>query len=291
MASLKTQLQNDYNRLVKKTNHLTEKMNSIYQQSTQLSIQHTGSDAVIDKVTHTVADIQSYLSLINGVWRHLEQRWKERDLQVLDSSSGDEMMKNIIDWQDDSGDLTAGTLSSSNGMTTTMAQQQQQQEDDNTYCGTNDSGSREYKNGSDTDTEADDNPMESTIKKAALKDTSDEKLVQRLFFYESLVRTSLATIVDEKRNGMVNFFTCLQTISFLEESIANLFLSLRHLGSDIKQLGQRTAQLETVSKGVIEGYVSKTIGEKTGHVVCIIPRAQMCLLMTHSLMLSSYPYH
>lgn len=265
MVSLKTQLQSDYDRLTKKTNHLTEKMNSIYQQSTHVSIQHTGPDTVLDKVTHTLADIQSYLSFINDLWHHLEQRWKEQDSEAFGSSLGDETMKNIIDWQDDSGDLTADIHSSSNRTTATVAEKQQH---DNTYCGTNDLGSREYKYGSDTDTEADDNPLESTIKKTALKDISDEKLAQRLFLYESLVRTSLATIVDEKRNGMVNFFKCLQTISYLEESIANLFLSLRHLGSDIKQLGQRTAQLETVSKGVIEGYVSKTVWKRRG-MLCV----------------------
>ncbi|KAI8334380.1 hypothetical protein BC941DRAFT_104162 [Chlamydoabsidia padenii] len=209
MASLKAQLQEDYDRLVKKTHQLNDKMKTIYRQSQQINIQHTGKA--------TLGDIQSYLTMINDVWHHLELRWKRLD--------DDERMKHII------------------GDTVNRMEQQMYFLNDS---GTNDS--REYKD-DDTNTE-----MESTIKKTDITDIPDEDLAKRLLLYESFIRTALETILEEKRNVMVNFFRYLQTISHLEESIANLFLSLRHLGNDIKQLGQRTEQLETVSNGIIEGY-------------------------------------
>ncbi|CAO3591654.1 unnamed protein product [Absidia cylindrospora] len=254
--SAKARLQKEYDRLQRKTNQIHERMDAIYQQSTNTNVQRTGSDAVVNKVTGILGDIQTYLSLIDETWLHLEQRWRKRDLDPsFDNDGSDQMMEGVIDKQQDDGagnnnnnnndDTTTGDTKATTTATVTtnspsMETGEQQQVD--------------ISDKMDMDGSGEHNKSDVTKKRTDLHDFSDETLTQRLFSYESLIRQSLETIIDEKRNATGNFFQCLQTISTLEESIANLFLSLRHLGTDIKQLKQRTGQLETVSKGIIEGY-------------------------------------
>ncbi|ORZ20688.1 hypothetical protein BCR42DRAFT_211796 [Absidia repens] len=47
--SAKTRLQKEYDRLQRKTNQVHERMDTIYQQSTNTNVQRTGSDAVVNK--------------------------------------------------------------------------------------------------------------------------------------------------------------------------------------------------------------------------------------------------
>jgi hypothetical protein len=261
LDSAKARLQNDYDRLHRKTNTLHERMDDIYQQSTNINVQRTGSDAVVNKVASILGEIQTYLSLIDDIWLHFEQRWKRR---AMDSSfgvdSGDQMMEGVIDNHVDGAgndiDETTGNTTITSATSSTTAKQYQTDISDSDKNEVDLDGSGEQSNRGDDD-EDDNKLMNTTMKTIDLDNLSDETLTHHLLLYESQIRHSVETILDEKRNAMINFFQCLQTISTLEESIANLFLSLRHLGTDIKQLGQRTGHLETVSKGIIEGYVSE----------------------------------
>ncbi|KAI8078745.1 uncharacterized protein BX664DRAFT_38127 [Halteromyces radiatus] len=251
MEALKSQLQKDHYRLEAKTNKLTTKMGDIYQESSHISIQRSGSTAVVNKVMRTLGDIQTYLSLINNLCLHLQQRWESRNLDDLNDSGGDpadEWMIAIVDTTHSTNNNDDDDLD--NNLETNDFMISDDPDNKKNYMTENNDEDTK----TDDDTDNNNSPMGSTIKRTQLQELCDDKLMQRLFLYESQLRNSINVIMEEKRNAMFNFFQCLQTISSLEESISNLFLCLQQLGGDIKHLGKRIDQLETLSKGIIEGY-------------------------------------
>ncbi|KAI8072975.1 hypothetical protein BC940DRAFT_126601 [Gongronella butleri] len=77
---------------------------------------------------------------------------------------------------------------------------------------------------------------------------------QGLLLCQSVVRQSVDAMIEVKRSTMRQLFRSLRVISTLQEAIANLFATLRHVSQEVKKLGQKLDDLHAVTIDILQGY-------------------------------------